>query len=262
MNLKLASYVAFITVSALACKPSGTTNSTTEDQTTATANSVTITPFSNSTEYPDATLSLTSYEDGVFEFGVTSDTYKLGEQTPDASQKMCANSGEGQHIHLIVDTEPYAAKYTSTFDYPIPNGSHYILAFLSRSYHESIKTPTANNVQKVEIADNTIIKSEDVAEPMLFYSRPKGTYVGDDTKKVMLDFYLHNVDMSKHMIKAEINGEIHMIDAWQPYYLEGLPMGENKITLTLQDKKGNVVNTPLNPVTRVFTLQAAADEKM
>lgn len=262
MHLKLTSYVALISFLAIACKPSGDSSAAQEDQTTTTTNTVTITPFAQSTDFPDAQLSLTSYEDGVFEFGVTSESYKLGEQTPDAPQKMCANSGEGQHIHLIVDDEPYAAKYTSTFDYTIPNGSHYILAFLSRSYHESIKTQSANILKKVEIADNSIIKSDDVTEPMLFYSRPKGTYVGEDAKKVMLDFYLHNVDMSQHMVKADINGETHMIDTWQPYYLEGLPMGENTITLTLQDKSGKIVNTPLNPVSRVFTLHAAADEKM
>ena len=59
-----------------------------------------------------------------------------------------------------------------------------------------------------------------------------------------------------HMVKATINGEDHMIDTWQPYYVEGLPMGENTITLTLVDAEGNTVDTPLNPVTRTFTLQA------
>jgi len=33
-------------------------------------------------------------------------------------------------------------------------------------------------------------------------------------------------------------------------------MGENTIELTLIDKDGNVVDTPLNPVTRTFTLKA------
>jgi hypothetical protein len=33
-------------------------------------------------------------------------------------------------------------------------------------------------------------------------------------------------------------------------------MGENKIKLTLIDKTGEVVQAPLNPVERVFTLKA------
>ena len=52
-----------------------------------------------------------------------------------------------------------------------------------------------------------------------------------------------------------------MIDTWQPYYIEGLPMGENTITLTLVDAEGKKVDTPLNPVTRKFTLAADPAEE-
>ena len=92
----------------------------------------------------------------------------------------------------------------------------------------------------------------------MHYSRPKGTYIGEaDTKKVMLDFYLANVELGpSHQVKASINGEDHMIDTWQPYYIEGLPMGENTIELSLLDNNGKLVDTPLNPVTREFTLKA------
>ena len=64
-----------------------------------------------------------------------------------------------------------------------------------------------------------------------------------------------------YKVKAEINGETHMIDSWQPYYIEGLSMGENTITLTLVDGEGNKVDAPLNPVTRKFTLQADPAEE-
>ena len=93
---------------------------------------------------------------------------------------------------------------------------------------------------------------------MLFYSRPKGTYTGKaNTDKVMLDFYLANLALGNdYKVKANINGEEHMIDTWQPYYIEGLPMGENNVTLTLVDGEGKKVEAPLNPVSRTFTLEA------
>ena len=73
----------------------------------------------------------------------------------------------------------------------------------------------------------------------------------------MLDFYLINAELGKdYTVKAEINGEEHMIDKWQPYYIEGLPMGENTIRLTLLDAEGNPAEVPLNPVTRKFKLEA------
>ncbi len=221
----------------------------------------TLTPFSPSPSFPDAQLSSFEYKEGAFAFEVAN--YELGAQTEDAPQKMCANSAQGQHIHLIIDNEPYAAKYVPEFEYDLEEGQHYLLSFLSRSYHESIKTEEAHLGQKIDVIEGQVASKEDISEPMLFYSRPKGTYVGEnDTKKVMLDFYLLNATIgTDYMVKAEINGEEHMINTWQPYYIEGLPMGENTITLTLVDSQGNTVNTPLNPVTRKFTLKADPAEE-
>ncbi len=220
------------------------------------ADGLVISPFSKSQQYPDATLESVAYEGGKFNFGIAN--YELTVQTPDAGTKMCANSAQGQHIHLIMNNEPYAAKYEPEFDYELDNGEHYMLAFLSRSYHESIKTDKAHLAKKVTVKDGAFEGVEDITEPMLFYSRPKGNYVGEkNTKKVMLDFYPVNVELGEnYKVKASINGEEHVFDVWQPYFIEGLPMGENEITLTLVDGQGNAVDAPLNPVTRKFTLKA------
>ncbi|MFT5265681.1 MAG: hypothetical protein ACI8YQ_004437 [Polaribacter sp.] len=218
----------------------------------------TLTPFAASTEYADAKIESVTYQNNKFDFKVGEGTYKLGMQTPDAGAKNCANSAKGQHIHLIVDNKPYAAKYEASFDYPMDHGDHYILGFLSRSYHESIKTKDAHWLKKGHIHGGALQGGKEVTEPMVFYSRPKGTYTGKlATEKVMLDFYLANVVLgTQFKVKAAINGEVHMIDRWQPYYIEGMPMGENKVTLTLVDGNGEMVKTPLNPVTRTFTLAA------
>ncbi len=217
----------------------------------------TLSPFDSSPSFPGATLSDMNYTAGKFSFGVSGGDYTLGSQTTDAPQKMCANSAKGQHIHLIVDNMPYSAQYISEFVYDVEDGDHTILAFLSRSYHESIKSPGASIVQKVNVKDKKITSTADVDGPMLFYSRPKGTYSGDDTKKVMLDFFVKDATLgSGYTVKADINGEEHIIDKWQPYYIEGLPMGENNITLTLLDKDGAKADVDLNPVTRTFVLLA------
>jgi hypothetical protein len=217
----------------------------------------TLTPFTPSASFEDAAIESMTYADGKFTFGIGGETYELGIQTPDAPQKMCANSAQGQHIHLIVDRQPYAAKYEAEFDYDITDGEHYILAFLSRSYHESIKTDKAFVAQKVQVENKTITNGSIIASPMLFYSRPKGNYVGkEETDRVMLDFYLVNAELGDEFsVVAEINGEAHLINKWQPYYIEGMPMGENTIKLTLLDKEGNPADVPLNPVERTFTLQ-------
>lgn len=224
---------------------------------------ITLTPMPESPDFPDAQIEAMTFEDGTFNFAIGGDTYELGVQTSDAPSKMCANSAEGQHIHLIVDDEPYAAKYQARFDYEIPDGEHYVLAFLSRSYHESIKRPEAAKMFKVTVENNTFSTTDPIEEPMLFYSRPKGTYVGEDTKNLMLDFYLANVELGNdYKVKVAVNGvEVATVDSWQPYFFKNMPMGEHEITLTLVDGSGNAVDTPLNPVTRKITLQADPAEQ-
>ena len=224
----------------------------------APAAKYTVTPFQVSQDYSKAEIESMFYKDGVFNFGVGGEGYTLGEQTPDAAAKMCANSGKGQHIHLIVGKAPYAAKYVSEFSHKVADGTHQLLAFLSRSYHESIKSPTAYVALNATVKDSSMVESTPITTPTLFYSRPKGTYVGKaNTDKVMLDFYVLNAELGPdYSVKAEINGEAHTFDKWQPYYIEGLPMGENTVKLTLLDKAGNAVNSPINPVSRTFTLKA------
>ena len=260
MKSILILFMAF-TLVLVSCKPKDTTDPAadtavmTDSTTIDSGNAVVLTPFSPSKAFPDASLKAMAYMGGTLSTVIGGASYKLGEQTPDANEKQCANSKEGQHLHLIVDNEPYIAKYESAFTHDIPDGDHYLLAFLSRSYHESIKTAAAHRAVKANIKSKSITKAEDVKEPMLFYSRPKGLYTGDDTKKVMLDFYLVNTDLSKHKVEADINGQKFTLDTWQPYYMEGLPEGENKITLTLVDSTGQAVKAPFNPVSRTFTLE-------
>ena len=215
----------------------------------------TLTPVNSGVEFPNAKIEYSHFSNGQFGFNVNN--YQLGAQTTDAGDLMCANSDKGQHIHLIFDDAPYAAKYTNNFDYTKEDGRYYMLAFLGKSYHESIKTPDAFVAHRVSVRDNSIYARSNIKDPVLFYSRPKGTYVGKDAEKVMLDFYLINADLEGQAYKvyADINGERHLIDKWQSYFIEGLPYGENTITLTLVFNSGEKVPTKLNPVTRTFTLK-------
>ena len=220
-----------------------------------------LTPFPDSPEYADAMLELNTPNDGdaleigevTFDFNVKN--YELGTQTGDADAKMCANSAKGQHIHLIVNNEPYSAHYEPEIKKEMAEGSYTALAFISRSYHESIKNPEAYILRNFTVGnaeENTV----DLTAPHMFYSRPKGTYNGPDAQKVMLDFYLVNTDLSAdgNKVRATINGEEFMIDTWKPHFIEGMPMGTNTVKLELLDAEGNLVNSPFNPVERTIEL--------
>ncbi len=218
---------------------------------------ITITEKPPGTDFPAATITKWAYTNGRFDYDYDAAQYKLGVQSPDAGSTSCANSDKGQHIHLIVDNQPYIAKYEPDFEHDISDGVHHILTFLSRSYHESIKTDAAHKAEMVDVQNGSFAKRSDITQPMLFYSRPKGTYTGKDTEKVLLDFYPVNAPLgSDYQVKVAVGNAAFMVNKWAPYYLEGLPMGENTVTLTLLDGQGKMVDAPLNPVSRTFVLAA------
>ena len=225
-------------------------------------------PATPSTQFEGAKLTFKTrpsapFTDNKVAFNFAVENYELGAQTPDAKEKGLANSAKGQHIHLIVDNGPYSAHYEAGFEKSFEPGHHVAIAFLSRSYHESVKEADAHQVFQFTIGDNGA-KDIDLSQPMLFYSRPKGTYTGAAaTEKILLDFFLKNTDISVggNTIQITINNDYKfMLDTWQPYYIEGLPWGENTINLQLLDANGKLVDTPMNNITRTFTLTEEAKE--
>ncbi len=221
--------------------------------------------FDDSQQYPESQLRLNTppaggmVDTGAVEFNYTLSNYQLTRMTPHSNAEHMANSQEGQHIHNIVDNEPYTAHYETTFTKDLAEGNHVILSFLSRSYHESLKHKGAYDLRMVTVGRPAERMDFDVKAPHMFYSRPKGEYVGNDTQKIMLDFYLVNTDLSAtgNKVRATINGTEFMLDRWLPYIIEGLPMGEVTIKLELIDNNGAVLPGPYNTVERTITLKEA-----
>jgi len=233
---------------------------------TEQSSGLTFTKAPESPSYPEASLtkaSVTTSEQESGKFQVQYDfevaNYELGVQTEDADTRGIANSGKGQHIHFIVNNGPYAAHYMDDISDELEPGNYVVLAFLSRSYHESVKSAGAYFIENLNVGD-VEAEEADLSTPHMFFSRPKGTYSGEDAKKVMLDFFLVNCTLSPegYNVKATINGKEFLIDEWVPYYMEDLPMGENTIRLELIDAEGNTVDSPFNPVERTVTLTADA----
>lgn len=226
---------------------------------------LTLRPLVQSPDFPDAILELNKPEEngklkpGKVEFNYEIKNYELKGQTSGFCHDQCSNSKDGQHIHLILNNEPYIAKYEPKFEEELKEGHYVALSFLSRSYHESLKHSQAYDLRQF-VVGKAPNKNIDLTQPMLFYSRPKGEYVGNDTKNILLDFYLVNTELSENgnKVKATINGNEFTITQWKPYLIEGLPMGETKIKLELLDKDNKPVKAPFNPVERKITLKQAA----
>ena len=216
-------------------------------------NKISITKVEGSPEYSNSVLKMNEpiIVDEGYKFSFDVNQYELGMQTLKDFDYQLANSAKGQHIHFIVNNGPYSAHYENIFSKTLKDSSNVILAFLSRSYHESVKNKNAFVLTQVGE------KNIDLNNEFLFYSRPKGTYKGVDTEKLLLDFYLVNSEISTNgnKVRATIQDKEFIIEEWAPYYIEGLPKGEIKIKLELIDASGNLIDSPFNPSNRTVTLE-------
>lgn len=277
-RLQSFSVLAFLSSSFFlaSCGNNTEQNQASEDAATAVKTEVqpvALAAVENMEEFPGAQLSLdkvsaTPSNDSVklsFAFGVKN--YELKNQTSDEVSKLCNNSEKGQHIHFILDNKPYVALYEPKHEVTLEkNSEHYMLAFLSRSYHLSIKDKAAAVLYHFRIDENgKLQKLDDPKTPMVFYSRPKGDYLGKDTENLLFDFYVWNTTLgSDNMIKADISSGGRdtsiMITEWKPYFLKNLAMGKNTIKLMMVDKDGKKVEGPNTEVTREISL--SKDEPM
>ncbi len=228
------------------------------------SNGIRLTPFGDSPKFPEAQMQLQAPIAGAtlpsgevaFDYQITN--FQLTKMSGGPRMAQMANSMKGQHIHNIVDNEPYTAHYDTKFTKAIPDGQHVVLSFLSRSYHESLKHRGAYDLRIINVGNTPPAATPiiDTKAPNLFYSRPKDTYSGADAKRIMLDFYLVNTTLEPggNRVRATINGTEFMLDRWMPYQMEGLPAGENTVKLELVDASGTMIPGPYNSVTRKFTV--------
>lgn len=264
-NLSLVA-LSFAVLSFTACNSGNKTaeNEQSNVDSLASTSEIKVVPVADSKAFPGANLeiaSITSEKVGTDSAKITVKynvkNFTLTEHTEDSNAHHMANSKEGQHIHFILDNTPYAALYKPEHSVTVKNGTeHFLLSFLSRSYHESIKEKGAAVLKHFKIDENGALSELPLpTEPSLFYSRPKGEYKGADTDRILLDFYVWNTDLKDgNKVKATVNGTDFMLDNWGPYEIVGAPKGEMTVDLTLVDKDGNALTGDNVSISRKVTL--------
>ena len=191
-------------------------------------------------------------------------------------------TGMGNHIHVILDNQPYEAYYNLDSEFELRNvsdGQHTLRFFPSRPWHESYKNegafqmvtftvknggadaakPATTNANQAMSNANTATPPEgkdmkestagavDAKKPLLTYSRPKGEYKAADAENIMIDFWLTGGklqgDGGEYRVKYSVDGgEAKYIDKWSPLWLSGWSNGTHNVKLELVDKAGNLVD--------------------
>ncbi len=194
----------------------------------------------------------------------------------------------GNHIHVILDNQPYEAYYEIGQPFELRNvteGKHTLRVFASRPWHESYKNdgsfqmveftvkgggdaakPTTTNTgQTVAATEGKDMPASqagaiDKAKPLLTYSRPKGEYKAADADPVMIDFWLTNAklqgDGGDYRVRYSVDGGApQFVDKWEPLWLKGWTAGKHTIKLELVDKSDAVVdNGGYNATSREITI--------
>jgi hypothetical protein len=172
---------------------------------------------------------------------------------------------DGNHIHLIVDNEPYIAVRDVTkpielralvqkeLGHELAEGTHVLRAFPGRGHHESVKEAGAFDQRTFSFKTKSADFKFDPKAPLLTFSRPKGCV--DLGARALLDFYVINAKLgaADYRVRYAIDGTLGGdIVSWAPHYIENLPEGEHKIELILHDANGAPAPGPFNDTTRTF----------
>jgi hypothetical protein len=161
---------------------------------------------------------------------------------------------KGNHIHVILDNEPYEAYYELDQPFELRNvvaGKHTLRVFPSRPWHESYKSekafqmvtftvqgggdaskPTTTNAGQT-MANNASSASPqpregkdmkastagnvDPARPLITYSRPKGEYKGAEADPIMIDFWLSNAKLKGDGGEYRVR---YIVDDDEPRYID------------------------------------------
>ncbi|MDE3255964.1 MAG: hypothetical protein KGN97_08320 [Bacteroidota bacterium] len=263
-----------------ACKSTATDTVASQDTIEKVPPHLMIATVPPSPKFPDAKIAIATVQasldadDSVkVDFNFSVKDYQLSIQTDDAADKGCNNATKGQHIHFIMDNKPYTALYEPKHSVRVAkNSEHYVLVFLSRSYHESIKEKKAAQLYHFKIdKKGNLSQLEPSKKPMLFYSRPKGEYVGADMENVLLDYYVVNAAIHPDSMKVKVSivnqgkkvkrDTSFTITSWEPLFVKNLRPGKATITISLLDHKDKKLSGLHTSVSREITLKKTSDLK-
>jgi hypothetical protein len=164
-------------------------------------------------------------------------------------------TGKGNHIHVILDNQPYEAYYELGQPFELRNviaGKHTLRVFPSRPWHESYKNdgafqmvtftvkgggdaskPTTTNTGQTLANNNASPATQtpregkdypsstagdvDATKPLLTYSRPKGEYKGEDSDPIMIDFFLTGAKLKGDGGEYRVR---YIVDDDEPKFIE------------------------------------------
>lgn len=201
--------------------------------------------------------------------------YPVGTNSDFDRAREIYNDPNGQSLLVFVDNEHpieiyksfvdaldnnnlfYNLTLTTRIPFSLKEGEHVIRAFPDRSFGESLKGPGCYAARTFFVGQKKNNPKINLNAPYLTYNEPLETIRYRSDRPLLLDFYLHNVQLSRdgYKIRVTINGNVERtLTQWVPYYIYGLSVGKHTIELELIDSNNKLVPGLLNRVKRTISV--------
>jgi len=197
--------------------------------------------------------------------------FALGTDSNFPRAREIATKKYGQSLHIVVDNQPlfsysglsidpfdqegdyYDQTYKFKIPFPLDEGEHIVRIFPARSFGEGLKGNRYFKEAYFYVGKKTPEYPVNLERPYLTYNEPSGLFRLRQGEPILLDFYIHNCELSQdgYKVRLTIDGkDKRYLTEWRPYYIYGLKSGTHKIQLDLVSKKNKIVKGPFNSVTR------------
>lgn len=179
----------------------------------------------------------------------------LGTKTEGAENFEGRKSELGTYLHVLLNDSIHIRNSYRLIPYTLPEGSYKMLAFISRSFDESVKLPSASYAKYFEVKSGRTVKSTNLDAAVLCLNSPYGTYSKDEADNIILDYYLYKTVIGKNGNRVSVNIDNQknfLIEDWKAYYIKGLGLGKHSISLELQNSLGQVI---YGPVIETFVIE-------
>lgn len=202
-------------------------------------------PLDSSIQYNNVLLQNYTYTENQMMFRPIN--LRLGGMPPltKSRPKTLPKTKKGNHLHICIDNKEHHISNNNIFEFPLSDGKYKLIAFISRSFYESIKNPTAIMAKEIGIKNGELQSSQNFSSVDIVYNAPRGTYIKGN--KILLDFVLVGTTLQEggNQVKVTINNQKSFyINKWQAYFLEGLDVGTYEVKLELLDALGKQIAAP------------------
>lgn len=202
-----------------------------------------IPPFSDVSVRLDTTTQ--KFNLGLNQIEYLTTYFNIGETTVDEKDHPIKKIGGGQFLGVLSNIKGFKREYTPTIQADLETGENYFMCFLSRSYDISLKNPNASFLFKIKADPKGCITESNLQDTAYALISPRNTFAGNNTNKILIDFYLKNISISKggNYAVLSIDDTTFKLYKWAAFYLEGLKLGKHTIKLEVFTKEGKKINS-------------------